>query len=147
MRRRWIALLLAFLSILLMGCQRAAEPEVEEDVAGEDWRTWGWVDDWGTLVLDGEHIDLLLCVFSENAVLFYDDATMTEFADLEYPYPVEDAQERYDSLSLLDKNGDDWEDVRIVFRHEDGMDTVFVWCWDGSGFVFAPELSGEEPYE
>ena len=147
MRRRWIALLLAFLSILLMGCQRAAEPEVEEDVAGEDWRTWGCVDDWGTLVLDGEHIDLLLCVFSENAVLFYDDATMTEFADLEYPYPVEDAQERYDSLSLLDKNGDDREDVRIVFRHENGMDTVFVWCWDGSGFVFAPELSGEEPYE
>ena len=66
-RKRWIALLLALACLLLAGCQKqSAEdlqtPDDESDVVGDDWRTWGWINDWGTIVVDGEMIDVLLCV-------------------------------------------------------------------------------------
>ena len=87
---RLTALLLALTGVLLAGCHGAAAPEKPAeaaDVAGADWRTWGWIDDTGVLIApDGEEISLLLCVFTENAVLFYDDDTQTAFADLRYPY-------------------------------------------------------------
>ena len=151
-RKRWIALLLALACLLLAGCQKqSAEdlqtPDDESDVVGDDWRTWGWINDWGTIVVDGEMIDVLLCVFTQNAVLYYDDATQVEFADLHYPYELADAEESYDSLTLLDQNGDDVEDIRLVFIHDDGMQTEFIWCWDDGEYVFSPELSGESAAE
>ena len=147
MKKRWIALMLALGCLLLAGCRKQADTAggSDDDVAGEDWRTWGWVDDWGVLEKGDEQIRLLLCVFTENAVLFYDDDTQTEFADLHYPYALEDAEEAYEAVSLFDQNGDGSSDVRLVFLHDDGMQTEFVWCWDGETFVFSQDLSGTWP--
>ena len=53
MKQTWITLL-ALAGLLLAGCQSAAEPEApDENVAGADWRTWGWVQDAGTFVHGG----------------------------------------------------------------------------------------------
>ncbi len=152
--KRLIALLLALTCFALAGCRRQAkhtEPvsdEADADVVGDDWRTWGWINDWGIIEMDdGEQITLLLCVFTENAVLFYDDATQTEFADLLYPYEIPDAEETFESFSLLDQNGDGSSDVKLLFLHDDGTQTELFWCWNGEAFVFAPELGGEGPAE
>lgn len=155
--KRWIALLLALVCVLLAGCQsRAAQeekdvPGAEEeqsgDVAGADWRTWGTVSDSGTLTVDGEQVKVLLCVFAESAALYYDRAEQELFAELTYPYALEDAQTAYASCELTDQNGDGQGDIRLTFLHEGGKQTDFVWCRDGETFVFDAERSGESVAE
>ena len=96
--------------------------ETAGDTAGGDWRTWGWVKDQGVIETeDGEQLNLLLCVFTQNAALYYDDAVQTEFAVLNYPDEIPDAQGAYASFSLLDQNGE--------------------------AFVLDPVLSGDVPAE
>ena len=146
MKTKILPLLLALLC-LLMGCAKAVQNGPDgtgSELAGVDWRTWGWVKDRGVIETEnGEQITLLLCVFTQNAALYYDDAVQTEFAVLNYPYEIPDAQEAYAFFSLLDQNGDGSSDVRLLFLHDDGTQTELVWCWDGEAFVLDPELSGE----
>ena len=85
--RRCFALLLA-LMLVLTGCAANAAEEEEEpsgDTAGADWRTWGWVNDAGTLTRDGEEIDVLVCVFTDSIMLYLDDETQTVVGVAEYP--------------------------------------------------------------
>lgn len=155
--KRWIALPLALACVLLAGCQSRAAQEDESapgsaeeqtgDVAGADWRTWGTVSDSGALTVDGEQVNVLLCVFRENAMLYYDRAEQEIFAELTYPYALEDAQTAYASCELTDQNGDGQDDVRLTFLHEGGKQTDFVWCRDGETFVFDAERSGESVAE
>ena len=80
--RRCFALLLA-LMLVLTGCAANAAEEEEEpsgDTAGADWRTWGWVNDAGTLTRDGEEIDVLVCVFTDSIMLYLDDETQRSLA-------------------------------------------------------------------
>ena len=155
--KRWIALLLALACVLLAGCQSRAAKETEAvpgaaeensgDIAGADWRTWGTVSDSGVLTVDGEQVKVLLCVFRENAVLYYDRAEQEIFAELPYPYALEDAQTAYASCELTDQNGDGQDDIRLTFLHDGGKQTDLVWCRDGVTFVFDPERSGNSVAE
>ena len=91
--RRCFALLLA-LMLVLTGCAANAAEEEEEpsgDTAGTDWRTWGWVNDAGTLTRDGEEIDVLVCVFTDSIMLYLDDETQTVVGVAEYPETMDDA--------------------------------------------------------
>ena len=77
MRKKILALLLALACGLLAGCAPAAEPDAEpdgSDIAGADWRTWGIINDMGTLVRDAERIDVCVCVHTEDAAIYYDTA-------------------------------------------------------------------------
>ena len=80
MKRTWIALL-ALAGLLLAGCQSAAEPDApDEDVAGADWRTWGWVNDAESITQGGKTTDALVCVFTDEIDLYLDDETQTLYA-------------------------------------------------------------------
>lgn len=63
--KKQIGILLAVVLILLLGWNLLSAPAVretdppEEDIAGSDWRTWGIIDDQGTLVRGGETHRLL----------------------------------------------------------------------------------------
>ena len=73
MRKKILALLLALACGLLAGCAPAAEPDAEpdgSDIAGADWRTWGIINDMGTLVRDAERIDVCVCVHTEDAAIY-----------------------------------------------------------------------------
>ena len=137
MKQTWIALL-ALAGLLLAGCQSAAEPEeVDNDVAGADWRTWGWVQDAGTVVHGGEETDVLVCVNTNSIDLYYDDDTQTLYDYAQYPISLEDAQSAYQGTSFDDQNGDGNSDLTATFVHDDGTETVFVWFWDAdAGFVY-----------
>ena len=77
MKKKILALLLALACGLLAGCAPAAEPDAQpdgSDIACADWRTWGILNDMGTLVRDAEHIDVCVCVHTEDAAIYYDTA-------------------------------------------------------------------------
>lgn len=149
MSKRWLALVLTLVCLLLAGCAETAHDtpgKTDGDAVGSDWRTWGWVSDQGVLEKeDGEQLRLLLCVFTKNAALYYDDAVQTEFATLTYPQEIPDAKEAYASFALLDRNGDGHADVEIQFRHSDGTQTQLCWLWDGEAFALDP-ASGSESH-
>ena len=137
MKQTWITLL-ALAGLLLAGCQSAAEPEApDENVAGADWRTWGWVQDAGTLVHGGEQTDVLVCVNNDSLDFYYDDDTQTLYDYASYPIELDDAQSAYQGTSFEDQNGDGSSDAKATFVHDDGTETVFVWFWDAdAGFVY-----------
>lgn len=144
--RRCFALLLA-LMLVLTGCAANAAEEEEEpsgDTAGADWRTWGWVNDAGTLTRDGEETDVLVCVFTDSIMLYLDDETQTVVGVAEYPETMDDAREAYVSVSLDDQNGDGYSDLRAVFAGPGGEETVLSWLWDAESgaFVCQPDSKG-----
>ena len=132
----WLALL-ALVCVLLTGCRKQAQTH---DV-GSDWRTWGQVSDSASFeTADGEQVKLLLCVFEENAVLYYDDAVQTEFAVLQYPHALSDAQEAYSSWTLY-ADGGAHPDAELSFVHADGTRETFLWLWDGAQYAYSSERS------
>ena len=144
--RRCFALLLA-LMLVLTGCAANAAEEEEEpsgDTAGADWRTWGWVNDTGTLMRDGEETDVLVCVFKDSVMLYLDDETQTVVGVAEYPETMDDAREAYVSVSLDDQNGDGYSDLRAVFDRASGEETALNWLWDAESgeFVFRTNNKG-----
>ena len=145
MKQTWITLL-ALAGLLLAGCQSAAEPEApDENVAGADWRTWGWVQDAGTLVHGGEQTNVLVCVNSDSLDLYYDDDTQTIFDYANYPIELDDAQSAYQGSTFDDQNGDGNSDLTATFVHDDGTETVFVWFWDeDAGFVYWEDTLDED---
>ena len=142
---RALALLLALLCLAFAGCgRRAGEPEVPgEEIAGADWRTWGTVQAAGTIVRGGEETDVLVCLYRDEAVFYYDDESETPYDRVEYPAPMEDAQSAFQSISFEDLNGDGDSDVTLSFDG-DGV-TVLVWYWDAAeGYVLQPDAAAAE---
>ncbi len=145
MKKKILALLLALACGLLAGCAPAAEPDAEpdgSDIAGADWRTWGIINDMGTLVRDAERIDVCVCVHTEDAAIYYDTAEQVLLDEAVYPETIPDAQSAYSGISFDDLNADAQGDIRMTFLHEDGTQTVLVWYWDAEdGYVYQPDCS------
>ena len=137
---RALALLLALLCLAFAGCgRRAEEPEVpDEEIAGADWRTWGTVQAAGTIARGGEETDVLVCLYRDEAVFYYNDASQTPYDQVEYPAPLEDAQSAFQNISFDDLNGDGDSDVTLAFD----SGTVLVWYWDpAEGYVLQPDAA------
>ena len=142
--REIAAALLALL--MLAACAACAEkqqePEEEQQIAGADWRTWGIINDMGTLVRDAERIDVCVCVHTEDAAIYYDTAEQVLLDEAVYPETIPDAQSAYSGISFDDLNADAQGDIRMTFLHEDGTQTVLVWYWDAEGgYVYQPDCS------
>ena len=129
-----------FIVILLTACAKPQAQEEEAMPAGEDWRTWGWVNDAGTIVNGEDTKQVLVCIFTDEADIYLDDDSQTLYASLPYPDTMEDAREAYLRASFEDLNGDGSSDVRLTFSHADGTQTERVWYWEeANGFVLQTE--------
>ena len=134
MKKTMTILLAAFL-ILLLGWvilpapARKQEDPPEENIAGSDWRTWGIIDDYGTLVRDGETIAFCACVHTQDTTLYYDTEDQVLLAELVYPAPVENAEQRYLGMDTADRNGDGSSDVLLRFSQKEGT-LELLFCWD-----------------
>lgn len=132
--KKQIGILLAAILILLLGWNLLSAPAVqetdppEENIAGSDWRTWGILDDQGTLVRGGETIDFCACVHTGDTALYYDTEDQVPLAELVYPAPVENAEERYLGMEITDRNGDGSSDILLRFSQEKGtLELLFYW--------------------
>lgn len=115
----------------------------EEDIAGSDWRTWGIIDDSGTLVQDGETIPFCACVHTGNTTLYHDTESQVLLAELDYPAPVENAEQRYLGMETADRNGDGNSDVLLRFSQEDGtLELLFCWNPETRGLSTRSGMTG-----
>lgn len=145
MKKRSIAALALglFMTVLfLTACAQKQVQEEEEVPVGEDWRTWGWVNDAGTIINGEDSKQVLICIFTDEADIYLDDDSQTLYASLPYPDTMEDARDAYQSASFEDRNGDGSSDVCLAFSHADGTQTELVWYWEEeNGFVLQAENS------
>jgi hypothetical protein len=143
--KKQIGILLAAILILLLGWNLLSAPAVretdppEEDIAGSDWRTWGIIDDQGTLVRGGEAIDFCACVHTGDTALYYDTEDQVLLAELVYPAPVENAEERYLGMEITDRNGDGSSDILLRFSQGKGtLELLFCWDPETENFLSVP---------
>ena len=142
MKKQIGVLLAAFLFLLLgwfllLAPAREQEDPPEENIAGSDWRTWGIIDDYGTLVRDGETIAFCACVHTQDTTLYYDTEDQVLLAELVYPAPVENAEQRYLGMDTADRNGDGSSDVLLRFSQKEGT-LELLFCWDPETGTFRP---------
>lgn len=140
MKRAFSLLLALALLLTLAACGREEAPT--EELPGEDWRTTGMVNDRGTIVQDGVETPVCVCIGSEWATFYYDEAEQICFDSVTYPVEIPNAASDYWSISFDDVTGDGSSDIRLEFRQEDGTETVLVWYWEGEDcFQFQPDAS------
>lgn len=146
--------LTAFLLALAMclsfaACSEGGDEDYssDEDVVGADWRTWGIIDSYETMLMGDEEVNLCVCVNDDGADFYYDDDSQTLFASVAFPVTIENARERIDGMSFGDMNEDGIGDYSIYFTNEDTEDYCFIWYWDSDieQFVFDEEFSTIEP--
>ena len=134
----------------LAACGNAVDDVLyDEEVIGDDWRVTGVVRDGGTITRNGEDINVLVCIHSENTTFYYDSEDQVLFDFVEYPTTIQgDPWESYQSIDFTDRNDDGNSDVSMMFE-ENGKTTLMVWFWDADteGFVFQPEDSSAIPGE
>ena len=114
----------------------------DDDAAGEDWRASGDVYDRGTIVHDGSSVDVLVCIDSESAAFYWDDAEKVLYDSVKFPLSIPDAQADFGGIFFDDIDGDGESDVVVDFYHDDGSETHLVWIWDDvERYVFQTDLS------
>lgn len=137
--RQNLAFLLAV--VLCLGL-KACGINDDWDVAGDDWRTWGFVCDSGTITRDGEDIKVLVSVYEEETDFYYDAKEQELFGSVRYPLTLQFAWDKLRSTDFADRNGDGNSDVTLTFD-DNGYEIVMVWFWDTQSeqFVFQPQES------
>ena len=81
------------------------------------------------VVQDGETIPFCACVHTGDTTLYHDTESQVLLAELDYPAPVENAEQRYLGMETTDRNGDGSSDVLLRFSQEDGT-LELLFCWD-----------------
>ena len=66
----------------------------DDDIVGDDWRTWGTIQDTGTLTHDGQMIDVCICITDTGADLYYDKAEQELYTTVQFPVPLPPAATR-----------------------------------------------------
>ena len=120
MKGFWKRAAMGLLAIAMLLCAACAAPEKEPeqemqtDIAGADWRTYGQVSDAGTITRAGEQTSVLACVFDSGVEFYLDEETQTFFAEAVFPEKIEGAHDLFEALSLDDLNGDGDSDVQLI---------------------------------
>ena len=123
MKGFWKRAAMGLLAIAMLLCAACAAPEQEPeqemqtDIAGADWRTYGQVSDAGTITRAGEQTSVLACVFDSGVEFYLDEETQTFFAEAVFPEKIEGAHDLFEALSLDDLNGDGDSDVQLMVKH------------------------------
>lgn len=148
--KQWKTLLSLVMALLLCFCLAACGSGTDElyeedpnDIVGDDWRTTGIIQEYGTITRNGEDTPVAVCVHAEDAAFYYDSEEQTLFDSVDYPIALTgDPWEAFQSIDFADRNGDGNSDVAMTFV-EDGDTMLMVWFWNGENdmFEFQPEES------
>ena len=131
------------LALALVLCLSLAACGNSDDVAGEDWRTTGVVDAYGTVARDGEEIGVCACLGPKAVYLYYDNEKHELFDTAVLPTDeLGDEDWQFGEMSLSDFSGDYNSDLRLTLFHEDMSESYIVWEWEkGAGYLYQPSDS------
>ena len=141
--KKYLALLpAAVLWLCLTACFNIFDDPEPPDIIGDDWRTWGFICDNGTITRDGVDTDVLVCVYENRTDFFYDSKEQVQFGSVNYPLTLLLACDKLRGIDFADLNGDGNSDVTMTFNDR-GSEVVMVWFWDTESeqFVFRSEES------
>ena len=82
-KRHAFCLLLTAMVCLLAACGKE-EATPDDAVAGDDWRTTGIVDDYGTITRDGTDTDVCIVVREDDTTFYYDEEEQIYYGSVEY---------------------------------------------------------------
>ena len=134
--------IIALCALLLSGCgERAESPSDGGEAVGQDWRTWGTVDEYGTVHISDGDIDVCACVFGDRVELYYDQASQSLYKQIDYPEKL--TTEQYEKAKLLfdDFDGDGFTDLRVTVEDAEGTELWWTWAWDTDDFVYQAALA------
>lgn len=118
----------------------------DEEIVGDDWRTWGLIDSYGTLQRSGTEQTVCICVTGVSVDIYRDDASQMLLDSAELPVAL---SEEYDdlSVSLDDLNGDGDSDLQLTVNDSAEGNLLITWLYEDSVFVFHSELSNVQTAE
>ena len=135
--KRVSALLLALvLCLALAACGGETNTDEEWEAVGSDWRTWGLVDDYGTVTRSSETVNVCVCVTADSIELYYDEPSQVLLAQVTLPDGIEDADAAFNGVSFDDLNGDGDSDLTARFLYEDGTERTCIWYWNEADGCF-----------
>ncbi len=129
----------------ICGCGNGASDITDGEVVGADWRTWGIIDDYGTLTLDGTETDVCVCLFADRAELYYDRENQELFKTIEFPEKLSDEEYEKLSIEFIDNTGDDNTDIVFVVGTENTVDRRFSYIYDSDVKDFAYDAFSAYP--
>ena len=132
----------AALCLCLAACFNIFDDPDIPDVTEDDWRTWGFICDSGTITRGGEDTKVLVSVYENETDFFYDSKEQVQFGSVNYPITLLLAWDKLRGIDFADLNGDGNSDVTMTFNDR-GSEVVMVWFWDAESeqFVFRTEES------
>ena len=130
-------LLLAVLLCFALAACGADDSADDEQIVGDDWRTWGTIDDYGTITLDGEETEVCVCVGEDDASFYYDEPELQSY-DLSQMF----IDARYQSRgygkaavrAILDELKADGQSDKVTLCYIEGNETARK-LYESFGFV------------
>ena len=126
MRKFSLFLLLCGLVLCLAACGPKETAPDDDDIVGDDWRTWGIIQDTGTLTRGGESIDVCICVSDDGAKLYYDLPEQELYGSVVFPESIDGAAGCYQDTDFTDL---------------DGQYQTYVWYWNAVNGQFMDTLA------
>ena len=117
----------------------------DQQLEGADWRTWGTIDEYGKLSLDGTETDVCVCLFADRAELYYDQENQELFKTIDFPEKLSDEEYEKLSIEFIDNTGDDNTDIVFVVGTENTVDRRFSYIYDSDVKDFAYDAFSAYP--
>lgn len=144
-KRCFCLLTTALLSLaLLAGCGSPGS----SDISGRKWSDTDAIDAYGTVIRNGEPIDVCICHDQEAVYLYYDDEAHELFDTAIFPtdelYDQEVWNQDWDlsTIGFSDFSGDNNGDLQVTLSHSDMSESHIDWKWEeGAGYVYQPDYS------
>lgn len=114
--------------------------DTDGSIDGADWRTWGIIDDYGTINTGSEEIDVCVCLFADRAELYYNEGSQSLYKTIEYPRRLTTKQYENSDISFEDFNGDGITDIRVTVEDSEGVELWMTWVYDTDDFVYMAGL-------
>ena len=117
------------------------EPAQDEPIVGDDWRSWGVIDAFGTLDTDEGEAGVCALLFEDRAELYYDQESQVLFDILEFPVTLSVGEYEKAGIEFGDLNGDGRADARVYVEEEFDVPLAMTWLWEDGALEYAPEES------
>ena len=114
--------------------------ETKDQNEGEDWRTTGVIDGYGSIIIDSGKIDVCVCIFEDRVELYHDKKEKISFTTLYYPDRLTDKQYEHSAVEFDDVTGDGCTDITVKAETDAGLERSMTWIYEDGFMVYEDSL-------